>query len=135
MLYRLTWSETRTIQPDAAQYITFNKSKLKTFLTSSGHSRTCAGKMPNHPHYMQVSDNERLIPGISDRQTDLFRCGTMWKSNLFDLLVDKVMIHEPTQRIKGLLGDTCCSCCCVDQNVCVGPDSLPMHSLFLSVAL
>ena len=32
-------------------------------------------------------------------------------------LVEKGMIHEPTQRFNGLLGDTCNGCRCVDQNV------------------
>ena len=42
------------------------------------------------------------------------------------------MMHELTQRVKGLLGDTCNSCCCIDQNICVGINCLPTHSLFLS---
>ena len=41
------------------------------------------------------------------------------------------MIHESTKRVKGLLGDSCS----IDQNVYVGIDSLPTHSLFLSIAL
>ena len=45
------------------------------------------------------------------------------------------MIHEPTQRVKGLLGDACSSCCCIDQNVYVGIDSLPTDSLFLYIAV
>ena len=34
-------------------------------------------------------------------------------------LVDKGLIHEPTQRVKGLLGDNSSSFCCVVQKVCV----------------
>ena len=45
------------------------------------------------------------------------------------------MIHEPTRRLKDLLGDICNSCCCLDLKLCVGINCLPTHSQLLSIAL
>ena len=54
----------------------------------------------------------------------------MHESNLFYLwLVDKDMIHVPTQRFKGFLCDTC-NGGCVDQKVCVGINCLPSTNTF-----
>ena len=54
----------------------------------------------------------------------------MQETNLFYLwLVDKGMIHEPTQIFKGFFGDTC-NGCCVDQKVCVGINCLPSTYTF-----
>ena len=47
-------------------------------------------------------------------------------------LVEKGMIHEPTQRFKGLLGDTCNGCCCVDQNF-VSVLTVYLHILYFGL--
>jgi len=118
-----------------SQYIAFKKSKLNRFfwwwrLTSSGHLRTSTGKMPNHPHDMSANytGNLKRFKCSSFRLTDLFFRRVMQKSNLFYLWhVDKGMIHEPTQRFKGLLGDICDGLLTVYL--------VPTHSLLLSIAL
>ena len=82
----------------------------------------------------QVTDKRLKCPSF--RLTDSFCRGAMWESNLFDLShgLWTRMIHEPTQRVKGMFGDTCNSCC-VDQKVSVGIKCLPTHSLFMSITL
>ena len=47
--------------------------------------------------------------------------------------MDNVISQKSTERVKGLLGDACSSCCCVDQKGCVGLDSLPTRSLFMKL--